>query len=524
MRRRSFLSTAGCGVASLAFSRVGWAAASRGLLPRSPHPGRVLVLGAGLAGLAVAWELVEAGHEVTILEARSRPGGRVLTLREPFADGLHAEAGGMALNARYRHFHRYRRIFGLEAANWSSGAGLGAVYHLRGERLLVGGTAPVAWPYRLNAEERGLGAVGLIERYVLDLVETFGDPSAPDWQIEPLLGYDELSFGAFLRSRGASDEAVELIRSGTWFGQGIETSSALSIYLADFALGHEAGPAQSLEHGNHQLPRAMARALSRRIHYGSPVRSILEKGDGVEVRCGDPGGSGDRRFVADRVICTLPLPVLAGVQVDPVLPAAMRDAFTGLRYLEVLRMFAQMRRQYWRAEGVMGPAFTDLPIGQIQQHPLTQPGDPDDRAILEGHLRGEQVAPVAALSESERLESLLAGLEKVHPGARDHCEGGATKDWVDDRWSGGAFSWFGPGEVVRWLAILARPRGRIHFAGEHTSALRATMEGALASGVRAAREVHEALPSSLSRHDSSTPSADLSRGLVDHAVIEPATS
>jgi len=115
-----------------------------------------------------------------------------------------------------------------------------------------------------------------------------------------------------------------------------------------------------------------------------------------------------------------------------VLPAAMRDAVGGLRYLEVLRMFAQMRRQYWRAEGVMGPAYTDLPIGQIQQHPLTERGSPDDRAILEAHLRGEQVAPIAALSESERLESLLVGLEKVHPGARDDYEGGATQDWASD--------------------------------------------------------------------------------------------
>ena len=104
--RRSILAAAGWGTAWLAFPRTGWAAASQGLLDHSSRPGRVLVLGAGLAGLAAAWELVEAGHDVTIIEARSRPGGRILTLRESFADGLHAEAGGMALNERYRHFHR----------------------------------------------------------------------------------------------------------------------------------------------------------------------------------------------------------------------------------------------------------------------------------------------------------------------------------------------------------------------------------------------------------------------------------
>ena len=137
--------------------------------------------------------------------------------------------------------------------------------------------------------------------------------------------------------------------------------------------------------------------------------------------------------------------------------------------------------------------MSDLPIGQIQQHPLTRPGGEQDRAILEGHLRGAQVAPVAALSRDARLDVLVAELEKIHPGARSHYEGGVSKSWVDDPWSGGGLSWYAPGEVARWLGVVAQPQERMHFAGEHTSALRATMEGALASGVRAAHEVHRAL-------------------------------
>jgi monoamine oxidase len=155
-----------------------------------------------------------------------------------------------------------------------------------------------------------------------------------------------------------------------------------------------------------------------------------------------------------------------------------------------------MRRQFWLENSVAGFASTDLPIGQIQQHPLTMPGGIEDRAILEGHLRGHQVPPVAALSEVKRLELLVEGLEKVHPGAARHFEGGTTKSWVDDRWSGGGFSWFGPGQMSSWLPVLTRPRGRLHFAGEHTSARNATMEGALESGVRAACEVHETLTGS----------------------------
>jgi hypothetical protein len=400
----------------------------------------------------------------------------------------------MAFNARCRHFQRYLEIFGLKASTGQGNGSLGTVYHLRGERLVVReGAAPPKWPYRLDDATRGLGPARLIERYMGDVVASFGDPTAPDWRIEPLLAYDELSFGAFLRSRGASDEAVEWIRRTTWFGEGIERGSALATLIAEFALAHEADPFQVIDGGNDQLPRAMARALRQRIHYGTPVRSIVAKESGVEVVCASPGAGGSRSFHAERVVSSLPLPALGRVDVQPALPAPIREAVSGLHYLPVLRIFAQMRRQYWREQSIAGPAITDLPIGQVQQHPLTQPGGRDDRAILEAHLRGDQVAPVATLSEPERLELLLAGLEKVHPGARAHYEGGVTQTWADDQWSGGGFSWFAPGQVTRWLAGLTRPFGRIHFAGEHTSALRATMEGALASGVRAAREVHEAL-------------------------------
>ena len=285
---------------------------------------------------------------------------------------------------------------------------------------------------------------------------------------------------------------MELLRRTLWFGEGIETASALSCLIENFALFHDGGPVQVVDGGNDRLPRAMASALRHRIHYGAPVRSIREKDGGVEVVCRATGDGRPSSFSADRVICTLPLRVLARVELDPVLPAAVRDAFTGLEYLEVLRMYAQMRRQFWRDRGESGAAHTDLSIGEVQQHPLSQHGGPEDRAILEGHLRAAQVAPVAALSEPDRLELLLAGLERVHPGARDHYEGGVTKAWDQDPWSVGAFSWYGPGEMVKWLSVLSQPRGRVHFAGEHTSALRATMEGALASGVRAATEVHEA--------------------------------
>lgn len=487
--RRSFVS-------ALAWSALGTAAGtwvSAAGLPRDPgRRGSVLVLGAGLAGLAAALELNEAGHEVTVLEARARPGGRILTLRDPFADDLYAEAGGMVATARYRHFHRYRERFGLEFAEPPGRRDLATVRYLRGQRR-VHRDGSGDWPYPLAASEAGLGDGGLIQRYVMDLMERIGDPTAPEWNISSLMEFDELSLGDYLRSRGASEGAVQLLRDNTWFGQGIERGSALTMLVADFAIGHKAAPYGLIDGGNDQLPKAMAGALEQHIRYGMPVRAVVQRDDGVDVLCGTPGQNESTRFSADRCICTLPLPALRGVELSPALPAPMRDAIAGVSYLPFLRMFAQMRRQFWLEDRVAGAAHSDLPIGQIQKHPLTGPDKLDARAILEGHLRGPQVAPVAALSDDARLNLLVAELEKVHPGAREHYEGGISKSWVDDPWSGGGLSWYAPGEVARWLSVVAQPSGRLHFAGEHTSVLRATMEGALASGVRAAHEAHRAL-------------------------------
>jgi monoamine oxidase len=489
--RRSFGSALAWSALGTVLGKPAWGS-SAGPPEKTGRRGSVLVLGAGLAGLAAALEVAEAGHEVTLLEARARPGGRVLTLREAFADGMYAEAGGMVVSGQYRHFHRYRERFGLKLAESSSDEGLATVRYLRGKRRTYRGDSG-DWPYPLSETESGLGRAALVQRYVLDLMERIGDPSAADWDISPLMDLDKLSLGDYLRSRGASEAAVQLLRDNSWFGQGIDRGSALTMLVTDFALFHNAPPYGVLDGGNDQLPRAMADALKQRIHYGMPVRAIVQRDDGVEVHCGRPGRSEPTRFKADRCICTLPLPALRGIEFEPALPAPMREAIAGVSYLPFLRLFAQMRRQFWLDDKVTGEAHSDLPIGQIQQHPLSWPNNPQARAILEGHLRGPQVAPVAALSKDARLDLLVAELDKVHPGARRHYEGGVSKSWVDDPWSGGGLSWYAPGEVARWLSVVAQASGRLHFAGEHTSVLRATMEGALASGARAAREVRRAL-------------------------------
>src|SRR3954447_16985715 len=103
-------------------------------LPRSGRPKRIVVLGAGLSGLAASYELVQAGHDVTIVEARMRPGGRVLTIRDPFADGLFAEAGATRIPDNNLWTLHYVNHFGLALDSFRPGTGDDVTY-IAGRRI-----------------------------------------------------------------------------------------------------------------------------------------------------------------------------------------------------------------------------------------------------------------------------------------------------------------------------------------------------------------------------------------------------
>src|SRR5829696_288437 len=104
-----------------------------------------------MAGLVAAYELSKLGHDVTVLEARTRPGGRVHTLRDPFPEGLYAEAGAARIPNHHNFTLRYVELFGLQLDPFQP-ADLPSVYHVRGKRIKVVAGKPVDWPYDLTTE------------------------------------------------------------------------------------------------------------------------------------------------------------------------------------------------------------------------------------------------------------------------------------------------------------------------------------------------------------------------------------
>jgi monoamine oxidase len=96
------------------------------------------------------------------------------------------------------------------------------------------------------------------------------------------------------------------------------------------------------------------------------------------------------------------------------------------------------------------------------------------------------------MKAGDRVSFALAEMERVYPNLRRHFERGASKCWDEDEWAQGAYVWFRPGQLRSLGPSIAKPEGRVHFAGEHTSPWIGWMQGALQSGLRAAREIVEA--------------------------------
>ncbi len=96
------------------------------------------------------------------------------------------------------------------------------------------------------------------------------------------------------------------------------------------------------------------------------------------------------------------------------------------------------------------------------------------------------------MSEEDRVREALEDVAKIHPEILDEFEVGTSHSWYNDPFAAGAFALFEPEQETRLQADIVKPEGRIHFAGEHCSLWHAWIQGALESGIRAAREIHEA--------------------------------
>ncbi|MGB7785779.1 MAG: NAD(P)/FAD-dependent oxidoreductase [Salinimicrobium sp.] len=455
-------------------------------LGKTTIPKKVLILGAGLAGLSAAWELREAGHDVTVLEARERAGGRVSTLRKPYPEGLYAEEGAVAFSSSYTQALKYIDKFGLSKLPWGPPEEP-TIYYLNGKKLIVKPGETPDWPYELSEEEKQMGPMGMVQKYLFEpLPKEMTQPEK--WDQSPLVEMDEKSLEAYLRDQGASDGAVKLIKSSMWFAAVPKETSMLSTAVSDFGLLMSGPPFFTIKGGNDLLPKEIAARLEDQVLYSNEVTAVMTEGPGVWVTAKE--GGQQKEYTADEIIVTLPVKVLQNIKFEPGLSQAKRTAIEKMPVLDLTRTYFEVDRPFWQDKGLSGVAYTDEILGQVSPY-VNQTNPATSAAVLESYVAGEIAGNLGKLPQEEVINEVKKQMHKIYPEIDGHIKSARMKAWSSDPYALGGPSWPGPGDVTAYLRDLQSPEGKLHFAGEHTSILRSTMEGALRSGVRAAKEVHE---------------------------------
>jgi monoamine oxidase len=432
-----------------------------------------------LAGLTAAYELTQAGHDVIVLEAQGRPGGRVRTLRDPLADGLCAELGAGRIPDNHEWTLKYVKLFGLTLTPFYPATGRSTTF-LRNIRVEAEqGVEPDLRSFRLNLrpDELSLGVNGLIGKALRPSLLLAEDRS--NWPPEALGRLDQMTIKEFLAAQGFSADTFEALGF-----QPFARTSALEV-MTLISSGHTGREIHKIAGGNDQLPKAFATRLADKIIYGAPVQRIEQDKTGVAAIYSQNGAS--RRIAADKLICTIPFPVLRRIQIAPRLSPQKDRVIHEMSYGSLSRVTFQVNERYWLGEGLSGFATTDMP-GEIWASAHDRPGS---RGLLQLYLQGPSSEFVSKMSEEERLRYATEQVERVFPGLRKHVEYTASQCWDNDQWARGATRLMNVGQVTAFHAEARRPEGHIHFGGEHTSTWFAWMNGAIESGSRTAHEVND---------------------------------
>lgn len=479
MKRRDFL-TRGALAASVA-PLLDPLASAPGVEPleRRGSPQRVIVVGAGLAGLCAAHQLVRAGHEVLVLEAQRRAGGRVETWRD-FAEELSAETGATRIPAHHFATLKYVKAFGLELDPFRAAGA--TTYHVDGRNQV-----------EMPRTAEGLALAPLLDRAYGGLLARLGDASAHGWTPPAdLRRYDAMTFTDLLREAGLSESDIRLRRTAlagwddTVPGEG---DSALR-RLRTLALESPGAAYHRIRGGNDRLPRAFALRLADRIRYGCPVVRIERLAAGLRVVWNEP--SGTQAQAADRVVLAIPFTLLRRLEIAPPLSPEKARAVARLSYAASTKVFLQTRTRFWENQGLNGFAYTDL-LDSMQVWELGH-AQPGPRGLLVAYTKMSGSHALDALDEDRRVASALDAVARVRPELPRQFEGGRSKSWMEDPWARGAFAILRPGDSLDLEPHIGTPEGRLHFAGEHTSPwLGGWMHSALESGERAAREVNAAV-------------------------------
>ncbi|MFR0353253.1 flavin monoamine oxidase family protein [Streptomyces sediminimaris] len=490
LTRRSLLggAAATAGAAALTGTAAGPAAAT------AARTVDVAVVGAGLAGLTAARDLVAGGRTVAVLEARDRVGGRVVNL--PLAGGGFTEGGGEFVGPTQNR---------VKALADSLGVATFATYNAGKNLLYKDGTrTPYATDGVLGSvppiDAAGLANAAIVQASLDDMAKKI--PLDAPWTAPKAAEWDRQTFESWLNANAVVPSARFLldVACTSIFSAQPRELSLLFVLFYIAAAGDESGvgtlerltgtangaQASRFVGGSQQVPIKLAAALGDRVVLGAPVRSIARSGaryavtaDGITV-------------TAKKVVVAVPPPLAARISYDPLLPAARDQLCQRLPMGSIGKAIAVYDSPFWRTDGLNGQVVSDSGVARS-----TFDNSPPDASYgaLMGFIEADEMRAHDASGADEVRAAVLADYAAYFGDRAKSPTSFVLQRWDNEGFSrGGPVAYAPPGVLTEYGAALRTPCGGIHWAGTETSThWNGFMDGAVRSGERVAKEVLAAL-------------------------------
>lgn len=455
-------------------------AASRIKPLRAQNKTDVVVIGAGLSGLNAAMLLEEQGFSVQVIEGRDRIGGRLHSLHHIPGS---PEAGGNTIGTGYGRMVDILDRLNIPHMNVMPRA-LKYPFELYLEGEHITGEQWKSHPKNILPDQfkafppwvSGPALMG--QTNPLDSFEDWYDPKSAKYDI---------SVYQVLKDLGLNDAQIKLaFELNISYGTSAHDVSALMMWFTDGwfkSMGSEGPPVQwAAVGGNMNIPEAMAATLSREVHLGKEVVGIRTFNDGAEVVCDD-----GTTYRGDYVVCSLPMPVLRYVKMDPILTGPQAKAIDTVPYFPMTQVHFTASEPFWEADGKSPRMWTDTVAG----HVIANMHDPDNDDITSftAWARGFTAMRLDQIDQQEAQAWVISEVERIRPAAKGKIEAHYIKSWMRDPFAGGDYAIWGPGQVTEFINEVGKPHGRIHFCGEHTALSNRGMEAAMESGERAAFDI-----------------------------------
>ncbi|WP_324674344.1 NAD(P)/FAD-dependent oxidoreductase [Hymenobacter sp. GOD-10R] len=465
-------------------------ATSQSLDGKGGSQARIVLVGAGMAGLNCAYQLKKAGLRAQIYEASNRVGGRIFTARNLMAPGLTTELGGEFIDSGHKDMLQLVREFGLSLYDVESPSETVLqkdTYFFNGQQHTVAQVIQAFQPYarQIQADIRSLPNNTI----------TFEKMNAAAARL------DQLSIAAYFDSIGMTGWIRTLLEVAylTEYGREVNDQSSINflwLFSADthkgaFDIFGESDERYKIKGGNQQLTDALAQQLSGQVTLQHKLVALSQSGNEYQLTFEQANGK-QLTVAADYVVLTVPFSVLRNVDLRLPLPVWKRNAIQNLGYGTNAKLFLGFNGRPWRTNGYTGYLFSDQAAqsgwdsGQLQ---------PTPQSAFTVYLGGQAGLDVGSGTPESQAGKFLPVLDAAWPGTKAKYNGKAERfHWPTHPYTLASYACYRVGQYSTIAGAERKPVGNLFFAGEHCSAYyQGFMNGAAETGRMAADDVQAAL-------------------------------